>query len=438
MKHLTTLFASVLLSFTFSTTVMADEATAKPLIYEELPDMSTPRLGHASFITANGDIVVVGGHTTGFRLTSTAERLHDGEWESLSITNPHDGAAVVTLPDGRVLVGGGFSSGSGVGQSKVCDIYNPETNTFSTTSGFKVNRAFCNAVATGIDNNILVSGNWYNNDDVFELWDGNEFTTISANKNPMNAPHMVSDGEGVVFVFGTDNNYGSKGNVSAYMVNTVENRVEEFTIPELDGYWVQPVICGMEPATSMTADGNYIFLAYHNENKVYELFRMDATTGIVSQVVNIPAYVPETDIPLSVRSGIIVNKNRNEAYVCGEHQNTDGTWAAVVVTYNLTTHTTTVFHGGNFSYHPINGSWALQQTTGNIILTGGSVSNNFDAVATAFVVTPFDGTDGISSVSSVQSSVTGRYSIDGRRLSAPVRDINILRTSDGVRKVLVK
>ena len=73
----------MLLSFVLMLTAMgawADEITFSPLQYETLPDLETPRRGHACFATADGDIVVVGGHTTGFYLTATAERLHDGQW----------------------------------------------------------------------------------------------------------------------------------------------------------------------------------------------------------------------------------------------------------------------------------------------------------------------------------------------------------------------
>lgn len=96
--------------------VWADGVTFSPLQYEQLPSMQTPRRGHACFVTPAGDIVVVGGHTTDFELTTSAERLHDGAWESISINNPHDGGACVALPDGRFLICGGFGFGWGMDQ----------------------------------------------------------------------------------------------------------------------------------------------------------------------------------------------------------------------------------------------------------------------------------------------------------------------------------
>jgi hypothetical protein len=44
-----------------------------------LPDLNVPRGGHCAFF-ANGEVVLVGGHTTGFVPTATAEYLKDGKW----------------------------------------------------------------------------------------------------------------------------------------------------------------------------------------------------------------------------------------------------------------------------------------------------------------------------------------------------------------------
>jgi len=54
--------------------------------------------------------VAVGGRTTGFELTKTAELYLNGSWKSVYISNTHDGAFSVRLPDGRYMVGGGSVS----------------------------------------------------------------------------------------------------------------------------------------------------------------------------------------------------------------------------------------------------------------------------------------------------------------------------------------
>ena len=76
------------------------EGVKSTLKYEKVADMLTPRMAHQAFPSGNG-LVVVGGRTTGFNLTKTAELYQDGTWTSLSIANNHDGAFAVKLSDGR-------------------------------------------------------------------------------------------------------------------------------------------------------------------------------------------------------------------------------------------------------------------------------------------------------------------------------------------------
>jgi hypothetical protein len=54
-------------------------------------------------------------------------------------------------------------------------------------------------------------------------------------------------------------------------------------------------------------------------------------------------------------------------------------------------------------------------------------------------VKPFAYDSGLTSTTIGKAVIVERYSLDGRRLSAPQRGINVLRMSDGTtRKVLVK
>ena len=52
---------------------------------EQLPDLNTPRAGHALFY-ANGELTVAGGHTNGFVPTQTAEYYKDGKWHTMQMT----------------------------------------------------------------------------------------------------------------------------------------------------------------------------------------------------------------------------------------------------------------------------------------------------------------------------------------------------------------
>ena len=56
---------------------------------ERLPDMNIPRYGFNVFCQ-NGEPIVIGGHTSGFVLTPTAEYFKDGEWHLLQTVYLHD------------------------------------------------------------------------------------------------------------------------------------------------------------------------------------------------------------------------------------------------------------------------------------------------------------------------------------------------------------
>ena len=142
------------------------------LKYERVADMKVPRIGHQIIPTFSG-VLVVGGHTTNYALTPTAEVFLADRWFDRSIDSPHDEGFSVVLSDGRVMVGGGYSNDRGVGQSKRVDIYDPMTMTFSKGPDLSVARAACNAIAIG--KGIYVAGNWYADDLEFDYYDGTSF-----------------------------------------------------------------------------------------------------------------------------------------------------------------------------------------------------------------------------------------------------------------------
>ena len=71
--------------------VMAENPTC-PLVkveLERLSDLNVPRSGH-SLLCIGGEMVVFGGHTSGFVPTPTAEYYKDGKWHLMQMTYTHD------------------------------------------------------------------------------------------------------------------------------------------------------------------------------------------------------------------------------------------------------------------------------------------------------------------------------------------------------------
>ena len=87
------IFLVSVLVFCFTGTFPKDGTrSACPLVkieVERLPDMNIPRSAHSVFCV-NGEVTVVGGHTTNFIPTATAEYYRDGQWHLVETAFPHD------------------------------------------------------------------------------------------------------------------------------------------------------------------------------------------------------------------------------------------------------------------------------------------------------------------------------------------------------------
>ena len=171
---------------------------------ERLPDLNIPRSGHTVFI-ANGEVTVVGGHTSGFVLTPTAEYFKDGEWHLLQTVYAHDGGFSVVLKSGKVLLAGGFKDNLGISQSFEVEMYDPATHHFDGFGCLDQKRA--SATAIELDSGqVQITGNWYA-DDAMERFDGQaSFLPVKAVRQPRYLPHLFRTSNGdIMVVAGYDN-----------------------------------------------------------------------------------------------------------------------------------------------------------------------------------------------------------------------------------------
>ena len=158
---------------------------------ERLPDLNTPREGHAVFY-AGGELVVAGGHTTGFQPTPTAEYLRDGEWHQVPMTYIHDHGTALVLRSGRVILMGGSKEELGVGQTFGAEIYDPDNHIFTGFGCLYMKRTLASAIETD-SGQVIVTGNWYA-DDGIEKFDGQRF---------FSPVKPVTQGRAVPFLFRT-------------------------------------------------------------------------------------------------------------------------------------------------------------------------------------------------------------------------------------------
>lgn len=135
----------------------ADEVL--PMTVERLPDLNVPRNAHtAAFV--NGELTVIGGHTTGFIPTNTAEYYRDGAWHLIDSYFPHDYGFGVVLSPEEILVGGGCAEAFGEGQTQGVELYSALTHSFTPLPIMDQRRTRPTA-ARLTDGTVLISGNWY-------------------------------------------------------------------------------------------------------------------------------------------------------------------------------------------------------------------------------------------------------------------------------------
>lgn len=169
-----------------------------PLQVERLPDLNMPRSGHA-LVWAGGEPLVVGGHTSGFIPTATAEYYSDGQWHLLPTVYKHDDGLTLLLRSGQVLVAGGHEKNLGIGQTFEVERYDPVAHRFEGFGCLDRKRTLFSAVELD-SGRVLISGNWYERDEI-ELFDGRKFFThVKPVSTPRAAPFMfrMSDGDALI------------------------------------------------------------------------------------------------------------------------------------------------------------------------------------------------------------------------------------------------
>lgn len=145
-----------------------DGTVFQKMTVERLPELNAPRTAHQTLLLGD-ELTVIGGHTDGFKLIETVEYLRDDAWHEVPMYYPHDGGFIAPLPDGTVMVGGGSAEAFGVGQTLGVEVYDPISHSSRPIGIMSRKRAYASALPLP-DGRVVVSGNWYADDDI-EIWD---------------------------------------------------------------------------------------------------------------------------------------------------------------------------------------------------------------------------------------------------------------------------
>lgn len=173
---------------------------------DRLPNLHITRSGHAIFCV-NGEPVVIGGHTSGFVPTATAEFFHDGEWHQQPLTYTHDQGVFIPMKSGKMIVAGGHEQPLGIGQSFPLEIWNPATQAFEGYGCLAQKRCFAQGLEmdSGV---VIISGNWYADDDIECFDGGRQCRKVKNVAQHRSQPYMLRTAKDNAIIFSDHDNYG--------------------------------------------------------------------------------------------------------------------------------------------------------------------------------------------------------------------------------------
>ena len=383
-----------------------------PMQWERLPDMTLPRAGHKAFV-ADGQLVVVGGHTDGFVRTATAEYLQDDGWHIVKTLYPHDCGVSLRLPDGDWLVGGGSSDDFGIGQTFGVERYNPEEHSFSPFPILDVKRAIASAALLP-SGEILVAGNWYA-DDALGLSDGIQpFETVQNTAQNRSNPYIFPYGKREAVIFGSLDLHGEH-------VEPIIDRLggEAFTSELLSewrpwGDYDQPPVENMRLVDPVSGQVLYLFRGENAEGRQAILSFSDGMFTKVDTDYEIPSEGPWG--PIFWFSSLFTDSRSAAALIAGQDEQRR--------VYLLVADCQSLLSGGSVSSvmpgaerassratvkvyytHPIKdfccGPTAILPD-GRIVVTGGIAygdpMGNYNPSAAVFAFSPFEASSAVAHV----------------------------------------
>jgi len=244
----------LLLTALLPVSVNAQEASFKKIAFERLPSLEAPRGNHQTIIL-NGEVTVVGGHTTGYKPLETLEYYKGGSWHSITTTWPHDGGAFAQLPDGKLFMAGGHAEAFGIGQSWGAEIYDPATHTFSPIGIMDRKRTQASAQFLP-DGRVLIAGNWYGPDGIEVYTPGEGFSAIKELEPGWSFPSILVSSRDDVLLLGYLDPYG---NFAGTSVDRLQG--PPLVVPLLE-QWIPCFGYGASCDEFKIADYTYLILAY--------------------------------------------------------------------------------------------------------------------------------------------------------------------------------
>ena len=355
------------------------QLTGQTLEAERLPDMNVPRAGHNVFY-ANGEFTVVGGHTSGFVMTPTAEYFHDGAWHLVPTVYHHDDGMAVVMDNGEmVLLAGGHDKNLGIGQSYEAEMYNSLTHTFEGFGSLDRSRALVQGVELN-DGQVLIVGNHKDND-AFELFDGKRsFHPLKDISIWRSSPYLLPIANDDVIAFGAVWRDGFEPCDTVDRLNG-----EPFTVPLLQEWMPFLYDQNNHAAESFIGDEaaddySYLIAAYNHDGEVAFIHIQDTVFSLL------PTTSP---IPLASKWGTIkydrpaiADRQARRAYLIGN----DTTGRVYVVTVEYDKQPAPLTFSVSDPLPDFGDATPVLTLDGDLIIAGGITDDNFMPFASVWLL----------------------------------------------------
>ena len=344
---------------------------------DHLPEMRIPRTGHQAMYVGD-ELVVMGGHTSGFVPTPTAEYLANNTWHTLNMVYTHDCGTCVRLSSGQILLLGGMERELGIGQTFTVERYDPATHVFQGFACLDKKRAFASAAELA-QGKVVIAGNWYN-DDYIECFDGKSRSdSVKPVTMQRTAPVVLQVASDEAIIFGGIDTHGKQ-----QFCTTVDcYRGEPYDVPLL-GQW-NPIFMVRGEIDFFVGDkgqGRYEYLvpAANADGQVGIIRVLGKQFELLGTACPIPMHSPWSEINYGQ---MLVDRKARRAYLVGFGKDTRLYVAAV--DYGKVSPTrgapVTLYYSEPFN-HPWIEAAAAISPEGDLVVTGGSPNSNYAPFAT--------------------------------------------------------
>jgi len=231
-------------------------------------DMNAPRDGHTATLLPNGQVLIAGGWNQTGR-TSTAE-LYDpqtGKFEYTgSMMAPRQGLTATPLKNGQVLIAGGDSARNA--PQLIAELYDPATKTFTPTGRLNNGRTAHTSTLLN-DGTVLLVGGTSGNDTILasaEIYDpstGKFALTSNANQIRYKHSAVLLEGGNVLLLGGSNQNDWTGKYDSAEIYNTSTGTFER--ISDMNGKRFK-----LADAAVLLDDGNVLIGGGNRQIEIFD------------------------------------------------------------------------------------------------------------------------------------------------------------------------